>query len=360
MTNKKILIVGAGGFIGGFIARRALDLGYETWVGIRASTSRQYLDDKRLHFIQFDYDDPESLRHTLRTALPENDKWDFIIWNLGATKCANFADFNRINYIYLKDFVDCLIELDITPERFLFMSSLSALGPGDEKNYSPLTDASIPNPNTRYGVSKIKAETFLATVADKLNWIIFRPTGVYGPHEKDYLMMIKSIDRGWDVGMGYKKQILTFVYVEDLVNAMFDALQAPLHKVLHKKYIISEDRAYTQKDFRKIVSRHLNKKFVIPIKFPMWVVLSVSIVAEKIAVAKGKASTLNRDKFKIMKQRNWNCDISPAKNDFGFSPRWSLDDGINETVYAYLLEKQSRKTKKNSNSNHKPVEEAQK
>ena len=345
-TDKTLLIVGAGGFIGGFIAKKALELGYETWVGIRPSTSRKYLDDDRLHIIEFDYDNPaEALSDAHETV----GCWDYIIWNLGATKCANFADFNRINYIYLKDFVEALLSLGMAPERFLFMSSLSALGPGDEKTYAPLTSRTIPNPNTRYGVSKIKAETFLETVADRLNWVIFRSTGVYGPHEKDYLMMIKSIDRGWDVGMGYKKQLLTFIYVEDLVSAMFKALETPLEVVNHHKYIISEDRAYTQKEFREIVCRHLGKKFVIPIKFPMWTVLAISTVSEKIAAGRGKASTLNRDKFKIMKQRNWSCDISDAKNDFGFSPEWSLDDGIRETVRFYKedkLNKSAEETKK--------------
>lgn len=338
-SGKTILIVGAGGFIGGFIARKALENGYDTWVGVRASTSRRYLDDKRLHIVEFDYDDPESVKHKLKEVCPPAGKWDDIIWNLGATKCPDFADFNRINYVYLRDFVTELLVLDMAPGRFLFMSSLSALGPGDELSYEPLKSNQIPLPNTRYGVSKIKAETFLDTVADRLNWIIFRPTGVYGPREKDYLMMIKSIDSGWDVGMGFKRQMLTFIYVDDLVDAMFKALDAPLDKVNHHRYIISEDRAYTQKEFREIVARHLGKKFVVPVKFPMWVVYGVSAVSEKLGAARGKASTLNRDKFKIMKQRNWMCDITDAKRDFGFDPKWSLDDGIRETVVSYLAEK---------------------
>ena len=337
--NKTILIIGAGGFIGGFIAKKALELGFDTWVGIRSTTSRKYLDDDRLHIVEFDYDNAESVGETLRNSCPLAGKWDDIIWNLGATKCPNFADFNRINYIYLKDFVGQLLALDMAPERFLFVSSLSALGPGDEKGYTPLNARSIPSPNTRYGVSKIKAETYLDSITSQLNWIIFRPTGVYGPREKDYLMMIKSIDSGWDVGMGYKKQLLTFVYVEDLVDAMFKALEAPLEAVNHRKYIISEDKAYSQKEFRDIVGTFLGKKVVVPVKFPMWVVYGVSTVAEKIAAFRGKASTLNRDKFKIMKQRNWNCDIAEARRDFGFEPHWNLKDGVKETVIAYLAEK---------------------
>lgn len=334
---KTLLIIGAGGFIGGFIAEEAIKHGYDTWVGVRESTSRKYLQNPALKFINFEYDDKAAISKVLQQYKPKEGRWDYIIWNLGATKCANFQDFNTINYQYLKNFVEVLIQEDMVPERFLFMSSLSALGPVDEVNYSPITSKSIPQPNTRYGLSKIKAETFLE-LQENFPWIIFRPTGVYGPHEKDYLMMIKSIDSHFDFGVGYKKQMLTFIYVEDLVNAMFDALKAG---VIHKKYIISEPRSYTQKEFRNIVLKHLNKKFVIPLKLPLWITYIASFAAEKWAAIRLQSSTLNRDKFKIMKQRNWSCDVSDAQNDFGFNPKFDLDKGIESTVKEYLKTKKS-------------------
>lgn len=338
--SKRVLIVGAGGFIGGFIAEQSLERGYETWVAIRETTSRRWLSDERLHTLVLDYDDEESMASRLSEALPEGVRWDYIIYNLGATKCVNFADFNRINYLYLRSFTEALRSSDKMPERLLYMSSLSALGPADEKDYTPLNSLTIPNPNTRYGVSKIKAETYLQTCPD-VPWIIFRPTGVYGPHEKDYLMMIKSIDSHWDFGVGYRKQMLTFIYVEDLVTAMFQALESP--DTLKKKYIISEDRSYTQKEFRKIVADELGGKWVIPVRLPMWAVYIASAVAERLGTLKGKASTLNRDKYRIMKQRNWNCDISDAQRDFGFEPKYPLQRGIHETVREYLAEKSRAK-----------------
>ncbi len=218
------------------------------------------------------------------------------------------------------------------PERFIYMSSLSALGPGDEKNYEPLNGRMIPQPNTRYGVSKIKAETFLETCPD-VPWTILRPTGVYGPHEQDYLMMVKSIDRHFDFGVGFRRQMLTFIYVEDLAAAIFDALASDA--TLKRKYILSEPRAYTQKEFRKIVARELQRSFVVPVRLPMWAVYVASVVAEKVGVARMKPSTLNRDKFRIMRQRNWNCSIEEARKDFGFSPRFSLQEGIRRTVESY-------------------------
>ena len=57
--KKTILIIGAGGFIGGFIAREALSRGYDTYVGVRESTSRRYLQEPELKFVVFDYDNPD-------------------------------------------------------------------------------------------------------------------------------------------------------------------------------------------------------------------------------------------------------------------------------------------------------------
>ncbi len=337
--SKKLLIVGAGGFIGGFIAEEGLRRGFDTYVAVRETTSRRYLKDERLHFVVLDYDNEEAMTQSLNEALPQSDKWDYIIYNLGATKCVNFMEFNRINYSYLRSFVEVLQATGKVPGRFLFMSSLSALGIGDEEGYTPISSKTIPNPNTRYGLSKIKAETFLETLTD-FPYIIFRPTGVYGPHEKDYLMMIKSIDSHWDFGVGYRRQLLTFIYVEDLVNAMFDAYEAG---VVKRKYIISEDACYTQKQFREIVARELGVKWVIPVKLPLWIVYIASYIAEKWAAAQLRTSTLNRDKFKIMRQRNWSCDVSDAKRDFNFNPKFSLEDGIKATVAAYLADKRQDK-----------------
>ena len=331
LEGKRLLVVGAGGFIGGFICREGLARGMKVTAAVRESTSRRYLDDARLEFLVLDYDDPSQMEK----AIGDATAWDYVIYNLGATKAATFPEFNLVNFEYLRRFVEILKKTDHVPAGFLFMSSLSAIGPGDEKNYTPLSASTPPNPNTRYGLSKIKAEQYLEFQSG-IPYIIFRPTGVYGPHERDYLMMIKSIDSHVDFGVGFRRQMLTFIYVDDLVSAMFDALASG---ITGKKYIISEERSYTQKEFRKIVADELGVKWVIPVKLPMWAVWCASFVAEKIGHFRARPSTLNRDKFKIMRQRNWNADVSDARRDFGFTTRFPLREGIRQTVRAYRGEK---------------------
>lgn len=328
---KSILITGAGGFIGGFLVEEALRRGYDTWAAVRSTTSREYLKDERIHFIELDYTDQDRLEETLRDHMGEWGRWDYVVHNLGVTKSTNYLDFEQVNYGYLKALADAMRVTNMTPDVFLLMSSLSVMGPGDEQNYQPIKSNDVPLPNTYYGVSKLKAETYLQSL-EGFPYTIFRCTGVYGPRERDYYLMIKSIKRGFDFSVGFKKQMLTFIYVKDLAVAVMDALdKGPLHRA----YFISENQGYTQQEFRKIVCEELGKKFVIPVTCPLWVVKRVCAIAEWIGKVTLKASTLNRDKYKLLKQRNWLCDTSDARRDFGFNPQYSLREGIREAIAWY-------------------------
>lgn len=332
MDKKKVLVVGAGGFAGGFLVEEGLKRGYEVWAGVRASTSRKYLTDPRIKFVELDFDDYDQLKVALSNATTEGG-WDWIVYNLGATKCLSFSDFSKINYEYLRRFTDALTAIGKVPEKLLYMSSLSAVGPGDEKDYTPFTERMIPHPNTRYGASKLKAEMHLAMSG--VPYIIFRATGIYGPRDRDYFLMFEAIKKGVDFSVGYKKQLLSFIYVEDLACAVYDALEkAPAGET----YNIAEPRTYTQKEFREIASSAVGKKHVVGIAMPLWGVKIVSIIAEKWGVARMKPSTLNRDKFNIMKQRNWAVDISKARDGFGFSPKVGLREGVERSVEWYKKE----------------------
>lgn len=328
---KKILITGAGGFIGGFLVEEALRRGYETWAAVRRSTNREFLKDERINFIELDFTDSDVLEKQLSEHIQQHGKWDYVVHNLGATKCTNYIEFERVNHGYMRALVDTLATLDATPGVFLLMSSLSVMGMGDDKNYTPFAEGMVPNPNTRYGMSKLKAETYLQMLP-QYPYTIFRCTGVYGPHERDYYLMMKSIKSGFDFSVGYRKQMLTFIYVKDLACAVMDALECG---PLRKAYYISENKGYTQKEFRDIVCRALGKKWALPVVCPLWIVKVVCSILTRYGKMTLKPTTLNNDKYKIIKQRNWLCDTTPAQQDFGFNPQYSLEQGVKEAIDWY-------------------------
>ena len=328
---KKILVTGAGGFIGGFIVEEALRRGYETWAGVRASTNKEYLKDENIKFIDLKFNDKEQLKKQLSEQKEKFGAWNYIVHNLGVTKCKNPEDFDLINYGFVKNFTEALIETETVPEQFIMMSSLGAWGIGDETGFTPIRQSDVPYPNTRYGKSKLKAEQHLYSLSN-FPYVIMRPTGVYGPREKDYYLMMKTIKFGFDFSVGYKKQLITFIYVRDLVKAIFLAIDKG---VKQRGYFISDGGAYTSTQFRKYIASAMGKRFVIPIRLPLVFLKIVSYCAEFFASLTGSASKLNRDKYNIMKQRNWICDITPLQKELEFEPDYPLEKGVYETVNWY-------------------------
>ena len=329
--QQKILITGASGFIGSAIVARALKEGYETWAGIRASSSKDMLQDKRINFIDLNYAHTDKLTEQLVDFANTHGKFDAIVHVAGITKAIDKNDFEKINYGYTKNLVDALINANMVPKSFVFMSTLGAVGVGDEINYSPMRTHRIPKPNTLYGKSKLLAETYLKSTPG-FPYIILRPTGVYGPNDTDYLILMKAVQKGINVGAGFKKQLLSFIYISDLVDIVFLAINK---EVSRREYFVSDGKGYTDDEFNKIVQRALNKKRVLRLKIPLFMVKAASHVSEKIGEKLNKPVTFNTDKYKIMKQRNWVCDITPLEEELGFTPKFYLNEGVEKTVAWY-------------------------
>ena len=328
MQNKKILITGASGFIGSNVVDKALELGYETWAGIRKSSSRQYLQDNRIHFIDLHYSDKQRLTEQLRDFSSRQGYFDHIIHIAGLTKAVHKSDFDKVNYQQTRNLVEALIETDTVPNSFLFMSSLSVMGPGDEFGYTPMYGDKPPTPNTAYGKSKLKTEDWLKSI-DRFPYLILRPTGVYGPRDRDYLILMRAVKNGLDVGAGFRKQLLSFIFVEDLADVIFSLIEKGVNR---KAYFVADGDIYTDSEFNTIVKEALQKKHVLRLKIPLFLVKPAAIINEKIALFFGKATTFNSDKYRIMKQRNWTCDITPLKEDIGFQPAYRLRGGIEKTI----------------------------
>lgn len=331
INNKNILITGASGFIGSTAVDKALELGYNTWAGVRKTSSRKYLSDKRIQFVELDYSKKENLKTQLTDLSKQNGKFDYIIHIAGLTKAMCKEDFDRVNYEQTCNLAESLIEIDAVPDAFVLMSSLGALGIGDEIGYTPISADNTPNPTTAYGKSKLKAEKSLKELKG-FPYLIIRPTGVYGPRDEDYLILMKAVKNGLNVGAGLKKQILSFIYSEDLVDVIFKLIDK---KIVRREYIVSDGDYYTDSEFNKIVQEALGKKYVLRIKVPLFLIKPSAWVNEKLAILFGKASTFNSDKYRIMKQRNWACDITPLKEDINFVPKYRLKQGVEKTVMWY-------------------------
>ncbi len=332
--EKKILVTGASGFIGSFLVEEGLKRGMNVWAGVRRTSSRKYLSDARIRFAELDFTDTDRLESQLAAHKREHGGWDYIIHCAGVTKCLHKADFEMGNYWATRNFIETLTRQGMIPERFVFVSSLSVFGAIHEKDYTPICEQDTPQPNTAYGISKLHTEDYLKSLSG-FPYVIFRPTGVYGPRERDYFLMIKSISRHFDIAVGFKRQDLTFVYVADLVQAVYSALAKG---VVCRSYFVSDGQVYSSRTFSDLVRKELGNPWVIRFICPLALLRVISFVAENVSRLSGKTSTLNGDKYKIMKQRNWRCDITPLVEELDYRPRYSLEKGVKEIIAWYKKE----------------------
>ena len=106
----KILITGASGFIGSFIVEAAIRQGFDTWAGVRATSSKKYLQDERIHFAQLDMRNTKKLCSQLLAYKTEmgGEGWDYIVHAAGATKCLHAEDFFRTNTDGTRNFIDAV------------------------------------------------------------------------------------------------------------------------------------------------------------------------------------------------------------------------------------------------------------
>ena len=332
----KILVTGASGFIGSFIVEEALRRGMETWAAVRGSSKRDFLQDERIHFIELNLSSQQQLEEQLH-----DHQFDYVVHAAGVTKCLNSQDFYKINTEGTKNLVRALINLKMPLKRFVYISSLSIFGAiREQQPYKEILESDTPQPNTDYGRSKLQAEQWLIANSQQLiansqepfPYVILRPTGVYGPRERDYFMMAKSIKQHTDFAVGFQRQDITFVYVLDVVQAVFLACEKGQ---TGRKYFLSDGQVYQSATFSNLIRKELGNPWWIRITAPIWLLRVITFFGDKWGHITGKISALNNDKYNIMKQRNWRCDIEPARRELGYEPHYTLAEGVPLTIKWY-------------------------
>ncbi|MDR1561686.1 MAG: NAD(P)-dependent oxidoreductase [Dysgonamonadaceae bacterium] len=312
---KKILITGASGFIGSFLVEEGLAKGIQVWANVRNSSSKEYLKDSRINFINLNFEDKEEMVRLIGEHASNFGKWDYVIHNAGVTKCSNTSGFRRVNFLNTVNFIEALKESGAIPEKFVLMSSLSARD----------------NPISYYGKSKKDAEMFLS-LQSGFPYVIIRPTGVYGPRDRDYFMKIKGIAAGIDFAAGLDTQILSFIYVKDLARFVFIAIESGAGNDI---FVVSHPETYSDRHFADIIRREVGRKRVLRIAVPifvLWIICALSTLYGKLF---SKATTLNLDKFKIIRERDWSCETRITEERLGFMAEYDLERGLRETVAWY-------------------------
>lgn len=331
LSSKRILITGATGFIGRYLVEEAQKAGLQVWIAIRPASDRRRAEALGGSLIELDYRDSNQMRSAIR-ALPfgaEERPWHYVIHNAGLTKSSRPEEFYEANAESTRRLCEVLEELGASrmPEHFVLTSSLGVYGAPDPQRGLIHSEQTSLRPTSVYGKSKLLAEQYLA--GSTLPYSIIQPTGVYGPGDKDYLLALASLEKGINCMAGCSEQTLTFVYGADVARAAIHILGDS--RAMAQKFIVSDGEAWQDYQFTQLAQELLGQDRVLNLRVPLPLLWLICKGGDLYARLTGKTTPLNGDKYSLMAQRSWLCDISPLRA-LGWEPRYQLREGLLETI----------------------------
>lgn len=327
--KQKILITGASGFIGFHLIEAALRSGLAVYAAVREDSDVTHLKGYDIEFCELTYSNVSLLTKQL-----EAIGCQYIVHAAGATRAASRQAFDTINAVYAVNLAKAATQAYGNKLlKFVFISSLAALGPLNTPD-ATITEEIAPAPVTAYGRSKLLAERNLQELT-KLPLIILRPTAVYGPREKDILIMLRAISRGMEAYIGRVAQQLSFVYVKDLASVAINALSSGQ---VNKAFNISDGRSYGQYELADLSKQILNRK-TWRLHIPHGMIKGLARTLETVYGWRGKTPVLNVEKLQELTAINWYCSIDKAKAALGYYPQYSLEQGLRETLQWYRQHK---------------------
>jgi nucleoside-diphosphate-sugar epimerase len=175
----------------------------------------------------------------------------------------------------------------------------------------------------------------MGLAAIELPVTILRPTAIYGPRDKDIFILLKTIKQGLDPYIGNFEQQLSFVHAWDVADV---AVKSLFVSEANGVYNITDGNCYTRYQLSDITKLILNKK-AMRFHLPMPIIKSLAYLVETTNGWLKKPSVLNREKLHELAAKNWICDISKAKKELDFAPKFNLQTGLEDSIKWYTTNK---------------------
>jgi len=213
-------------------------------------------------------------------------------------------------------------------ERFVLVSSLAASGPA--VSGGEVTEETEPRPMNAYGRSKLEGERALAQAAGEMRHAILRPTIVYGPHDRDVLILFRAAARGFMPYVAPRGTLVSFIHVHDLVELMLIAGEsAPPGRV----YMASDGVPRSWEDAARAVASAVGRR-ARAIRIPPACLAPAAACMEMLRWVLKRPPLLTLDKVREA-AASWVASPERARVELGWTPRIALDEGARMTAEWY-------------------------
>jgi dihydroflavonol-4-reductase len=314
-------VTGGNGFVGSHLIDRLLANGHPVTALLRKTADRRWLEGKPVRIVEGDVEDGAALEEAFASA-------DLVFHLAGLTSATSREAFLRVNAGGARRAAEAALRATPRMRRFVLVSSMAAIGPGAGE--APLDETTPEAPINGYGESKLEAERAVRSLAPALPLAIVRPGAIYGPRDRDMLILLKLAAAGFRVKVGLARRTLNFGYVEDVVEGIVLAATRP--EALGETFLIGAAENHSLLEAGRLMVQATRGRGS---GATLWLPVSVAYAAGALNGAFARLSrgrpTLNIDRIRLLTARNWSMNIGKARRLLGYEPRFGLVDGAAKT-----------------------------
>jgi nucleoside-diphosphate-sugar epimerase len=300
-----VLVIGGGGYIGSALVPRLLNVGYKVLVLDKLyfgdASIAGFADHPNVEIFRHDFRDVEALVRLIRRAGAIVHLGGLV----GDPACAVDPDLTiDINVTSTRLIGEIARANGI--RRFIFASSCSVYGASNEI----VDEKSAFNPQSLYAQSKVASEAVLAELCNgQFSPTYLRFATIYGLSGRTRFDLVVNLlaakaARGEDITVFGGDQWRPFVHVDDVAEAVFRALRAPISVVANRSFNVGSNEQN----------------------------MTLLEVGERIReIVPGSRIVETNEN---VDRRNYRVNFDRIHSALGFQPRWTIEEGIRQVVDA--------------------------
>ena len=324
----KAIVTGTNGFVGSHLVERLVKEGLQVVCLVRSTGDLRWIRKLPVEICADGLDIVEGLAKVVAGA-------DFVFHVAGLTRGRTAQEYMTANAELTGRLVEAAIRCGRTIRRFVYVSSMAAVGPNPAE--SPLEETCQPAPIDDYGRSKLAGERIVreAGVAGRLPVTIVRPPGVYGPRDANFLPLFRSAQR-WGIlpAIGGRDKQFTLVHAEDLAEGLWLAASNPAGA--GQTYFVGSG-TYTMTELAAAMSAAVGRPVRLRHVPKPLAVLAGEFGQLRWALTR-KPQIVSRRKIRDLLQPRWTCSWEKARRELGYRERVGLEAGLRQTAMWYAAQ----------------------
>ena len=320
---NRILVTGAGGFVGGHVVDALLAKGYSVRAMVRDRSRAGLLVERGVEVVEGEMRDAESLGRAVEGVHGVHH----IAAVFREAKVPDSVYF-EVNVEGTRKLFDAAINAGV--KRIVYCSTNGVHG--DIKN--PPADETAPYaPCDVYQESKVESEkvAFSYFASGKIGGVILRPAMIYGPRDTRLFKIFRMVSKGRFFYVGKGEALCHFIDVRDLATAFLLAMEK--EHLNGEAYLIAGSRIIPLNEFVNLVASILG----VPkpwLHIPLVPMQLLGDLCELICKPLGIEPPLYRRRVDFY-IKNRCFDTSKAARDLGFAPARPFEDEVRDIISWY-------------------------